>query len=292
MNSASLVACTLTRSVPVVDYVLVKRSANLPLLASIAVALVSSAHAELQYPSSPGLEIERLDGKELELCIEQPASLDEQWMIQSSRDLSVWTDLGKMNPDASGGLVFVIEGSSLTEGQVFFRAMLLEDVGDTTTVDPPSEEDETDPNAKQPEEGTPENEEPDLAQSVGGPLLAAQDDLNAARTQWSNQAFADYQYSILNGKGQTFWAGDVTVVQGVIDSTSKTSGNVDDTTGLPTIDGLFDIIQAAIDASADQIDVTYDPEFGYPVTGYIDYVSILADEERSFQVTNFLAPPG
>ncbi len=55
-----------------------------------------------------------------------------------------------------------------------------------------------------------------------------------------------------------------------------------------TVDGLFDVIQDAIDRSAVSIQVEYDPDLGYPVSAFIDYETQLADEELGFEVSNVL----
>ena len=54
-----------------------------------------------------------------------------------------------------------------------------------------------------------------------------------------------------------------------------------------TIDGLFDTIQDAIDRKASEINVNYDPEFGYPMDARLDYVENMADEEYQFTVTGY-----
>jgi hypothetical protein len=60
---------------------------------------------------------------------------------------------------------------------------------------------------------------------------------------------------------------------------------------LRTIDGLFDLIHEAFQRDADRVDVTYDPTDGHPVTGFIDYEQLAADEELGFTVSDFQALP-
>ena len=50
-----------------------------------------------------------------------------------------------------------------------------------------------------------------------------------------------------------------------------------------TIDRLFDILEDAFDQNAEHIQVSYDPELGYPLSAFIDYSTFIADEERGFE---------
>jgi len=52
----------------------------------------------------------------------------------------------------------------------------------------------------------------------------------------------------------------------------------------PTINGLFDLIQGAVDRPAFQIEVKYHAELGYPLSAAIDYDPRIMDEEMAFQV--------
>lgn len=54
-----------------------------------------------------------------------------------------------------------------------------------------------------------------------------------------------------------------------------------------TIDRLFVKLAADISAGADEITVSYDPIYGFPVTTYIDYIHEAADDELSIEVQNF-----
>lgn len=46
-----------------------------------------------------------------------------------------------------------------------------------------------------------------------------------------------------------------------------------------TVDGLFQVVQDALDGEAHSIVATYDPEFGYPVDIAIDYIEQAIDDE-------------
>lgn len=54
-----------------------------------------------------------------------------------------------------------------------------------------------------------------------------------------------------------------------------------------TIEGLFELIRAAIQRKADSIDIEYDPVYGYPVSIGIDYVQRISDEEIGYQMSGF-----
>ncbi len=53
----------------------------------------------------------------------------------------------------------------------------------------------------------------------------------------------------------------------------------------PTIDGLFDVIEDALDRDAHEVRVTYDLTTGIPADIWIDYDDHIADEETGFSVT-------
>ena len=54
-----------------------------------------------------------------------------------------------------------------------------------------------------------------------------------------------------------------------------------------TIDDLFDTVQEGIDRNAAEVDVSYDPVFGYPTDAAIDYYTRMADEEFRFIVSGY-----
>jgi hypothetical protein len=54
-----------------------------------------------------------------------------------------------------------------------------------------------------------------------------------------------------------------------------------------TLEDLFARIAAAIDGQAAKIDVSYDPEYGYPTWVFIDHSLSMADEEQQYEVSGF-----
>lgn len=60
----------------------------------------------------------------------------------------------------------------------------------------------------------------------------------------------------------------------------------------PTVDGLFDLLDDAVDRKADQITVTWSTDAGYPLDAFIDYIFAAADEEQGFHVSAVPVAPG
>lgn len=55
-----------------------------------------------------------------------------------------------------------------------------------------------------------------------------------------------------------------------------------------SVEGMFDLLQEAIDTRANTITVNYNDELGYPESIYIDYDEAVADEELSFTADNLV----
>lgn len=53
-----------------------------------------------------------------------------------------------------------------------------------------------------------------------------------------------------------------------------------------TVDGIFSLIEEAINSRADGISVKYDKYVGAPIETYIDYDSDLFDEEMGFSISD------
>jgi hypothetical protein len=58
----------------------------------------------------------------------------------------------------------------------------------------------------------------------------------------------------------------------------------------PSVAGLFDILREALTQDAHEVQVSYDPEFGYPTEFSIDYDEQVADEELGMRVTEEPVP--
>ena len=55
----------------------------------------------------------------------------------------------------------------------------------------------------------------------------------------------------------------------------------------PTIDGLFSVVQEAIDTRAWSIDAAYDTRYGFPTDIWIDYDHRVADDEEGYVLLRF-----
>ncbi len=80
----------------------------------------------------------------------------------------------------------------------------------------------------------------------------------------------------------------------VVSITKATGGLVDETDPnhelfmkYATLDRLFASLEEDTASGAEQITVSYDPLYGFPVEAYIDHSQQIADDELSLQVSNF-----
>ena len=126
-------------------------------------------------------------------------------------------------------------------------------------------------------------------------LVEVREELNQNRELWEAQGITGYQMEF---RWQCFCSPEfvapviISVTGGdTLDSVVfAESGLRADRTFYPdylSIDGLFDLIQDAIDRSAFRISVKYHEELGYPLSAAIDYDEKIMDEERGFQVGAF-----
>ena len=56
-----------------------------------------------------------------------------------------------------------------------------------------------------------------------------------------------------------------------------------------TVEGLFDFVADAIEQEAHSITAIYHPEYGYPESVFVDFVSNIADEEHGFTIEKITA---
>lgn len=115
--------------------------------------------------------------------------------------------------------------------------------------------------------------------AITGPsdLRSEQRDLDRAWRIWSSTYIDDYEYVVrhdcycqLGGVNVRVTVHNRYVVSREIDGTS-TSVPGSSAYNYPTIDGLFSIIQDAIDTRARRVDGRYDNAYGFPTDVWIDY---------------------
>jgi hypothetical protein len=111
--------------------------------------------------------------------------------------------------------------------------------------------------------------------------------LDQARAQWRAQAVVDYTYVFSRG---CFCVEEyrepvtITVRGRTVESVvTVATGAAREAAQYPTIEGLFDLVQDAIDDDAATIHTEYDPARGFLTSGYFDISERLADEELSVE---------
>ena len=127
------------------------------------------------------------------------------------------------------------------------------------------------------------------ASAPGSPEAA----LQQAQARWASSGIADYSYI---GAWTCFcpekYRADtqVTVDGGsviAVDSADPGFDAIPAPERFVPVEGLFALIQNAIDENASRIEVSYDETHGYPVELFIDHDARMADEETRFSVSSF-----
>jgi hypothetical protein len=135
-----------------------------------------------------------------------------------------------------------------------------------------------------------------LASCAGDRLTNAErHDLFAARRRWVEFGAASYQITV--GRScfctvETTRPVIITVRNGQVESRRYEDTGLDVpaqiASAYPTVDGLFDIIDAAIAAHDERVDVLYDAGRGFPVSVEIDGAAMIADDEVFFGTRDFI----
>jgi hypothetical protein len=126
--------------------------------------------------------------------------------------------------------------------------------------------------------------------SIMGIGSGQDDDLDDARRRWRAAGVEDYTFVL---RRNCFCGGGVEPVRIVVRDGVAVSYTVV-ATGQPlnpewqewhpTVEGLFDFLEDALDRDADRIDVQYDGGRGYPISIFVDYEERTADEEMGYEV--------
>lgn len=113
--------------------------------------------------------------------------------------------------------------------------------------------------------------------------------LVAQRAKWRLSGTTTYDYQLRQNFGLVFWRGRITVTDGIVSDSATIEQFPEgfDLSPFPAIEDLFQRIANAIHGQAERIDVTWDPDFGVPLSCYIDVSSLIADEESAWMVERF-----
>ncbi|MBI5511615.1 MAG: hypothetical protein HY903_22900 [Deltaproteobacteria bacterium] len=126
-----------------------------------------------------------------------------------------------------------------------------------------------------------------------------QNALKDARVQWRAAGPAAYEWVVQ----RTCFCPDIEPVRVQVrdaavvsaarqmDATTEVALTVDAYQAWFTVDGLFDEVRRAIDEGADELTVTYDPEYGYPRSVAIDRYENAMDDETGFNARGLVSLP-
>lgn len=130
-----------------------------------------------------------------------------------------------------------------------------------------------------------------------GVLQPQREALDAARSRWTAADLASYTFVVQRlcfcideyVRPMRIEVVDGTVVSAVyVDDGSVVPEEIE----APTVAGLFEEIEGAIEQEAHSIEATYHAELGYPLDVSIDFIEHAVDEELGFRIHTFDADPG
>ena len=123
------------------------------------------------------------------------------------------------------------------------------------------------------------------------------DELEDRRRQWALQNIRDYQFEYtrmcfcaLGGERVRIEVRNDAVVAVTSVRTGQSLLNTPNG-NWPTVDGLFDAVQRAIDTDAHKLDVDYDAQLGYPTKIDIDHIKNAIDDEVVHTATGLVRRP-
>ena len=125
---------------------------------------------------------------------------------------------------------------------------------------------------------------------------AGRSEFGENRDRWLEEGYASYTYRV-DRSCFCFNAGlaDIEVNRGTIVAVTR----VDDGSAVAaeffeiydTVEDLFDTIENAIEGNAERLEVTYDPDLGFPTSIVLDYSSNVADDEFTFTASRMTRLP-
>jgi hypothetical protein len=120
-------------------------------------------------------------------------------------------------------------------------------------------------------------------------------DLALARARWEERGPASYSITVSRlCECLEEWSGPVvvTVQNGVVESRHYTRNGAAVPSRydhlFPSVPGLFELVERARREGAAQLDVSYDPTFGYPTRIAIDWHATHVDEEETYTASDFV----
>jgi uncharacterized protein DUF6174 len=127
-----------------------------------------------------------------------------------------------------------------------------------------------------------------------------QSEIERNKEKWQDANITHYRYNLTLGCFCVF-SQDMPLVIEVMDgnvvSMEYKNGNPIDTTNrefferFSTIDRIFSELEADLAGAADEVTVTYDPTYGFPVEVSIDYVKEATDDELYLTISDFEVLP-
>jgi hypothetical protein len=132
-----------------------------------------------------------------------------------------------------------------------------------------------------------------LATTVALPAFAqtagVAERLAAAELRWKRVAPKNYGYTF-EYSAMIFFVGcghEKHVVTVVAGANARITGCDSMRRGFGTIPLLFTYIREYLAAHPDEIEATFDPEFGFPTTFYVDPKTAVSDDHFTFSVSGF-----
>ncbi|NOH04154.1 MAG: hypothetical protein HND47_20365 [Chloroflexi bacterium] len=137
-----------------------------------------------------------------------------------------------------------------------------------------------------------------LALTLAACSAAPQSDFDRNIAKWQDASISHYRYQLFLGCFCPFVEDmplTIEVKDGEVVSITRPDGTPVDSSNpsfdyyqsYATIDRLFLELEAELNGEADEVLVTYDPLFGFPVSIAIDRIKEAVDDELSLQVSNF-----
>lgn len=128
--------------------------------------------------------------------------------------------------------------------------------------------------------------------------VAAPSELDKNLSKWEDANISHYRYTLFIGCFCVFMDQmplTIEVKDGEVVSITRADGAKVDTTDnfyefyqpYSTIDRIFLKLEADLTGEADEVAVTYDSTYGFPVNVSVDVIKEAIDDELSLQISNF-----